>query len=534
MKRILSLAICFILTLALFSGCAKANNEASTNQGTGVFSVGFAQANITPNMNVYLGGFFDPNERLSNEILDPIYATCVAFTDAKGNSALLFCMDLLNTNETIFKPLREEISAETGVPFTNILFTSSHTHSAPHQANAQNVQSNLLIMDSCKQIAKDALADCKPAQMYGTFIRPEGLNFVRHYVLSDGTYLGKGIGYFPKDQLIGHHHKADNLLQMVKFTREGGKDVIITNWQAHYRSATEINYNGISADYPGIYRKTLEDTLDCHAAFVLGGSGNLNSTSHINGLTTSVDYKEHGRMLAAHAAEAAKNFQPIDLGDIYVKENLFQLEGDSRVLPLYTLGFGDFACAFAPFEIFDTNAKGVREDSKWTYTFYASCSNAGTGNGYLPDAEAFTYSCYEAYGQADKNAPYETYKEINYASRYTKFPDGTAEIIQEQLTTMLNDMFSESGNTQKERAQGYMSEEFVPVTDGKVYTNPNPGDASKVTEGKNGLYCMTLVADGSKFKNVLILNKDLADQIVQKESMKLLFDERTVIVGFAE
>lgn len=528
MKRILSITICLLLVVSLFSGCNGSKAEEAQP-----FKVGYAKGNVTPSTPSYLGGFFDPNERLSNAVMDPINATCVAFTDPAGTTVLLFGLDLLYIDTSLFNMIRNTISKENNIPVENILFSATHTHSAPHQDSA-NFEANDRITTTCILIAKQALEDRKPAQMYGTFTRPEGMNFVRHYVLSDGTYLGKGIGYFPKDQLIGHVHKADNLLQMIKFTREGGKDVIITNWQAHYRSATDVNYNGISADYPGIYKQTLEQLLDCHAAFVLGGSGNLNSTSHVPGLTTTGDYLEHGKKLAEHAVEAAKNFQPLELGNIHIKEEILTVEGNKNYCPLYVLGFGDFACAFAPFEIFDTNAKAVREASDWKYTFYASCSYGSYGNGYLPDALAFTYSCYEAYGPADKNKPYETYKEIEYGSRYTKFPDGTAEVLQEKLTAMLDNIFEESGNEPKQRDPGYMTEEFVPVSDGKVYSNLSLGDGSKVREGKGGMYYMQLLAEGNKMKNILILNKEVADQIVQQPTMKLLFDERNVVVGIAE
>ena len=97
-------------------------------------------------------------------------------------------------------------------------------------------------------------------------------------------------------------------------------------------------------------------------------------------------------------------------GGIMTKEDYVMTQ---RKHPLYTFGFGEFGCAFAPFEIFDNNAQAVREASPWTCTFYASCSYGSGGNGYLPDALAFTYSCYEAYGPADKNADPETFKEIN-------------------------------------------------------------------------------------------------------------------------
>lgn len=507
---------CFVVVIGLLSGC---NKEAPAS-----FSVGFAQGDITPPTGVSLSGMGDDDSRFSTGILDPLYAICVAFTDTDNTTVIMFCLDLLNTNIAVCNTASTMIAEETGVPTSNIVFTASHTHSGPSQKKTQYptvVESNQKIMDTCLRLAKEALADRKPAQMYTTFARPDGLNYVRHYILADGTYLGKRLGYIKNDLIIGHHHKADNLLQLIKFTRDGGKDVILTNWQAHYHGATSIDYNAISADYPGTYRKCLEQALNCHAAFVLGGAGNLVSTSTVPSYPATADYNEHGKKLADAAVAAAANFKPANVGKIYVQENLFKLEGSGSILPLYAFGFGDFACAFAPFEIFDTSAKAVREDSNWKYTFYASCANGGDSNMYLPDHEGFSFRTYEAYGQGEYDKP------------YTRYPEGTAEIIQEELTTMLNDLFAQCGSEKQEREAGYMSVPFEPATDGLEYTNPTPGDLSRITDVENGMCNLKLTTNNS-IRNMLTIDRKTAEAVMQKTTMKLLFDERNVIVGIVE
>ena len=116
---------------------------------------------------------------------------------------------------------------------------------------------------------------------------------------------------------------------------------------------------------------------------------------------------------------------------------------------------------------------------------------------------------------------------------YTKYPEGTAEFVQDTLIAMLDEIFVESGNQVKERDEGY---EIVlePVNNGKTYINPDPGNPDAITEGERGFYCTQLMQDGQPPKNVLILNKDIADQIVQKSTMQLLFDDRNIIVGVVE
>ncbi len=524
MKKIISLLLVLVIVLGLCA-CSK-NEQAAEQPQQQTFSVGFAKGDITPSTSSLLAGygdFFDDEPRMSTTVLDPIYATCIAFTDSTGKTVLLFGLDLLYIDASLFEVIRKSISDENGIPTSHILFSASHTHSAPTQS-AKNANSNDVILKTCIRIAKHALEDRKPAQMFTTFTRPERMSFVRHYIQSNGNFLGKGVDNIPKDQLIGHMHKADNLLQLVKFTREGGKDVILTNWQAHYKGADQVDYNGISGDYVSLYRSALEDSLNCHAAFVLGGSGNLTSSSKMTGETLTKQYTDHGQKLAEIATEAAANFQPAELGNIYLKEEIIKIPGGKNAdinNYLYALGFGDFGCAFAPFEIFDTNAKAVREASNWKYTFYASCSYGSAGNGYLPDKLAFTYNAYEAYGP----------KEVDYT--YTKYPEGTAELIQDKLITMLNDIFTESGNEKKEREEGY-NLVLVPATNGKEYTNMDPGNAGAITEGERGFYCTKLIEDGNAIKNVLIASKEVADQIAQKTTMKLIFDDRNIVVGIAQ
>ena len=513
MRKLLTFTFAVLL---IFSLVACGGQTAKSAGSSKVFSVGYAKADITPDHSVPLVGFNDIEERWSNQIMDRLYATCVAFTDAEDNTVLVISFDGHNSAPKLHEELRQKISDATGVPFSHILFTASHTHSGPdqfHPAIGAEKKSNDNYSEKCLQAAQEALADRKPAKMYGAFTRPEGLNYVRHYVLTNGDYQGKAVGTLPDEQIYGHVWKADNLLQLIKFVREGGKDVVLINWQAHYHGATQINYYGISADYPGVLRSELESRLDCNAAFILGGAGSLSCTSQIPGETKADTYIEHGKLLADEAEKAAESFQPLETGTIILKENLFVVPGTAKQNPLYTFGFGDFGMAFAPWEIFDDHAMAVRENSNYTFTFYASCANAGSGNSYLPNKKSFDYYSYEAGA--------------------TKYPIGTGELIRDTLTEMINDCFSQSGQTVKQRPEGYVTQSFKPYTDGIVYTNPSVGDLSALQESAMKHYPLMLVSSAGP-KNVVIETKELAEQLIGMESFKLLFDERNIVVGIAE
>ncbi len=515
MKRLLCIALSVIMVLSILAACEGNSNEQVDNNITGVFSVGYAKADITPAQPVPLAGYGDNAERISTGVLDPLYATCIAFTDAEGNTVILFNLDLGQTPTELITAIRERISEEAGIPTDHVHMSASHTHNAydaSTTALAGVVNANNNFIERCVEAAKAALADRKPAQMYGSFARPDGLNFVRHYILSDGTMCAFRLGQLPRDQIYGHIWKADNLLQVIKFTRDGGKDVVMINWQSHYYGTGDANYYSLSADYIGAMRNELEAQLDCHAAFVLGGSGNLNCTSQIKTENHNKGYQEHGKMLAAAAIESMDNMQPLETGTIHVLQNHFVVPETVKKNELTAFGFGDFGMVFAPWEIFDVHARGVRDDSKYTYTFYASCASGSWGNHYLPHDAAFDYSCYEV--------------------STTYYPRGTAELIQATLTELINKCFDESGQTQKTRADGYNSTPFVPVTDGKEYTNLSVGDITSFPPTLGGFYS-GYFTDGTNVKYVLIETEELVKQICELATVKFLFDDRGIVVGIA-
>lgn len=514
MKKVIVLLLCFIMVIGIFAGCG----------GNKAFSVGYGKAKINPETGVPLAGFGDGNTRFSGAVMDDLYANCVAIQDSKGNKVLMFGVDLLNTRGSVFDNIRNQISKEHDIPYNNIMFFASHTHSAPEleEGIGPGVTEYIeLLGKQCLQAARDAITTLSPAKMYATYARPEQLNFVRQYVLDDGSYRGWRIWEVRK-QIVGHVHKADNLLQLVKFTREEGKDVVLINWGAHYAGADDVNYNGISSEYPGIMRQELERAWDCESVFFQGGGGNTTSNSTIEGEDIAADYKIHGQMLAQYAIDAADSFKEIQTGDIQVLQEDLKLENMQGPM-LYAIGFGDFACVFAPFEVMDTNVKNVREKSPFKYTFYASCANSGWSARYIPDLESYRYPTYESCGHGEAK--------YNYAT----VPKGSAEIMEAQFVDMLGNIFTAAGNEVKEKDEGYITPEFVPVSDDVEYINPNPGDMSQITEGTggNGLYCFKLFKHGTE-KKMLADSKETAEKVLSQAKMKLLFDERNVVVGIAE
>ena len=520
MKKHIALILAAVLLCSLFAGCGggESGTEETVPAGSGTMSLGYAKADVTPPLDIPLDGYQGNDSaqfRRSKANEWPFYAICVAFTDASNKTFMLITLDMLNAY--MADSMRDAVSKETGVPKENIMFHVTHNHSGPslrvdHPTVTPYISQ---LTNGVLTAAKEALKTRAPLTgMYTTYARPENCNTERHYLLADGSYQSYAVGSVPKDQLIGHYGVSDNLLQLVKFTREGAKDVVMVNWQGH---PPGTNPNTIAtSNYPGVLRNYLETNMNCEAIFVLGGSGNLNNNSQIKSeVSHGGDYQLLGQTLGAAAVEAAANFTEKNVDSIRIKERELALnnrDGGVAKVWVYAISVGDFALVTAPFEIFDDNAVAVREASPYAMTFYASCCNGS--NGYLPTPPSFGWK-------------------ITYESRTTKFPEGTAEIVQNNLTEMLSQIASESGYQASEKPADYYQADFEPKSDGKVYQVMDPGNTGKYTAAENNFYAFQ-VLNGISIKNMLCKDEDLVKQILSKTTVELLFDEQNVVVGIKE
>lgn len=510
LNKVLCLILSLMIVLGLLNGCGSSGEgeEASV----AAFSVGYAQADITPSGNVSLVGFGDQDERFSNHATEPLYATCIAVKDAAGDTVIIIAFDLLGSYEEWATPAREAIAEKTGVPFDNVMIHSSHTHSGPDIKRMPTYQAD--VINKSVEIAAAAIADLAPATMSGTFTRvQEKISCVRHYLLVDGTYMGESVGTVPKADLVGHTRQPDNLLQMVKFQREGKKDIVMMNWQAHYLGS-KLDYYAMTSDYPGVARTTVEKALDCHSIFIVGASGNLNSWSQFPDELDVTYHTELGQLLGEKVVEMNDQLKPLKADDVQVKAVIRPTptvtnSAVTEDVPLYAVSFGDVAMFFAPYEMFDINAMDVRDRSPFTMTFCASCSNAALS--YIPTPECWDW-------------------EYKYEVRITRYEKGTAENLANEFVSMLTELAG-NGYTPAEKGEGYLTPEFVPASDGISYLNPTPGVLTNCKEVANGFYQICLFKGGTEMKIMLAKDKATAEAVLALGTMELIFDEQNVIVG---
>jgi hypothetical protein len=518
---------CILLAIALLLSVTACSEKPAEDTTVSVpsLSVGYASADISPTESLPLDGYsgtgtWDPEKRWSKSVEWPLLAISIAITDAKDQTVLIVALDMLTA--FMADAMRSAINADTGIPKENIYFHCTHNHNGVALRVQEPVVTNYIaqLTNSVVISARDALRDRKPVkEVSTTFTRAEDCNTVRHYLVTDGEYLtANNAVLFGDTTWYGHTTIADDLLQMVKFSRDGGKDVVMINYQGHL-CASGMPMSTATSDYAGVLRNYVETQLNCQSIFIQGGGGNLVMSTKLEDevmRATGQDYQHLGQTLGADAVAAAANFAPIDIDNIRHKEQMVLLDtkdGGKMKAYLSAFAIGDFALVAAPFEIFDTNAMYVRENSPYKMTFYSSCTNGA--NQYLSTPELYDWR-------------------VKYEVGGSPGGKGAAEAVQNHLLDMLNEFFCASGRTQTEKPAGYVREPFVPESDGKTYTIVKNADGSVMTKVKNNFLQFKVIREDGKQKYMLVKDEALANTIAGMETAQFIFDHQNVVVDIVK
>ena len=214
MKKLLSLflAVVMILSLCACGGSGSGNGEEAKVDNS--LEVGYGKINITPSYTVGLGGYSDAETRRSQAVADRIYATCIALT-FEQNTVLLYTVDTCAMTKENAEYFRVLIMANTGVPTENIFFGATHCHSAPSIGGQYKDD----LMQWLVKAGRKAMTDRSPAKLMAATPEIEGMNFVRHYVMGDGTYHGSNFGS-QESGFVGHAAPTDPRMILVQLQRE--------------------------------------------------------------------------------------------------------------------------------------------------------------------------------------------------------------------------------------------------------------------------------------------------------------------------
>lgn len=260
------------------------------------FKAGFAEAIISPQVGVRMGGFAS-RVKPSVGIHDDLMARSLAL-GMDEESAIMVSCDLLALDDEMVKAIRETIETETGIAGDRVLLAATHTHSGPDIVIPfQEKESGDWIEVVTLQVARCAM---------------KAFNSRADASVSSG--IGEAHIGFNRRRKDG---PVDASLCLLRVDGSSGNlSVALMNYACHAVVLGPANLY-ISGDYPGFAVKNLEKHVEARgrnlkALFFNGACGDINPVT-CKGYAcpgTFEDAEKLGSVLAAETLEIYERLEP--------------------------------------------------------------------------------------------------------------------------------------------------------------------------------------------------------------------------------
>lgn len=433
--------VCIFLLLAMVLSLCACQSEPEV---VPPISVGVARADITPTGSEPIAGYGNTAKRMSTEVLDPLSMTCLAMSDGT-TTVLVYTHDLYISTTNWVPTIRTNIYSDLDIPPENIMICATNNHSGPDPRTVSEAYKEMFIA-TAKRLAQEAVADLTPADLYGGTVQTEGMNFVRHYILEDGSVAGEFYGDFDAAPIKEHAAEGDHEMVLLKIDRTGDKqDILVMNYQVHPNFTSGEKETVISADFVGAARNKVEADTGMLCAYFTGATAEMDPTSRIESEDHGLDYKAYGEKLAQYAIDALPGMTllegeevqstrlayncavnhydeelveqakqvvalwqetDIETGNALAEElglsSVYHAEAVSarpsrpqkKPIELNAIGVGGFGFVTAPYRMFSSNGKYVKDNSPFALTMVFSEANEAWPN--IAAKEAYEYGSMES------------------------------------------------------------------------------------------------------------------------------------------
>lgn len=234
--------------------------------------VGHAREVITPQVPLSLAGYF--NIRMWTEVLDDLLVQAVALKQ-EDQAAVLIQFDLLGVSNEYMRRIREACRDIPCLAPENILFTGSHTHTAPdihsHRKGGNRTYNDAAIASAAKAV-HDAFSDLAATTTWLGRARDERFAFNRRYWMKSGNVITNPPRRDP--EIERPEGPTDPTIELLEFRTADQRRILLTNIVNHADTTEGCK---VSADWPGWLRRALEQALPNTVVLpVIGTAGNIN------------------------------------------------------------------------------------------------------------------------------------------------------------------------------------------------------------------------------------------------------------------
>jgi len=251
--------------------------HSQTNAAEAEWKAGLATVKITPEKPLPMSGYASrvkPYEKVEQDI----YAKALALEDNRGQRAVLVTTDLLGLPRAVAEPICERIREKAKLDRSQILLSSSHTHSAPTirleeradpgmaPEDARNIVTYTRgLQDKIVEVAAQALARLEPSKLsWGSGIA--------HFAMNRREFTPRGVilGFNPRGL-------ADRSVPVLRIDSPEGKlRAALFEYACHNTTLTQTNFH-LCGDYAGFAQAHLQaQHPGVQAMFMIGCGGDAN------------------------------------------------------------------------------------------------------------------------------------------------------------------------------------------------------------------------------------------------------------------
>jgi neutral ceramidase len=407
--------------------------------------LGTAQVKITPPEGTPLAGYY--RKRLSEGVLDDLYAKVLVFEQNGTRAALVIC-DVLTLPRKTIVAARELIEQQRSVPGANVMIAATHTHTSP-VISGENTRDALDGGDSpaalsysaalpklIAQSVAEAVQQFAPVRLSATIAQEAQVSFNRRFWMRDGTVswnppkLDKNIlkPAGPIDPEIGFLYFE---------TLQAQPRAAFVNFALHLDT---VGGQKISADFPGHLARLLGEYKgkELLTVFATGACGNINHRD--------VSWKDNqkgvseafriGSVLAGALNRSWDNLKPLQSSAVQVRSEIVKLplapisdadvakakevyarmndpktkfmeqvkafqvldiakrNGQPHEVEVQVIALGqDVAFVSLPGEVFVELGQSIKQASPFPYTMIVELANGSIG--YIPNKSAYPEGNYE-------------------------------------------------------------------------------------------------------------------------------------------
>ncbi len=436
---------------------------------------GFAEREYTPAEGVVPGQI---KKLYAKGQYTPLMAH-VAILEADNGGAVFISLDLLFASNEFASKIRRKTSEITGIPYENIMFTCTHTHTGcGMDCNVWEYTAEperMAVIEEKTIEAVKAANDSKIEIKLGMGIGyDQRYHFCRDFYTVEG-FIEMNPGFKNRHRLVKPFAAIDHSVNVLRFDdMNGNAKCFIVNYANHLDTCPSKELFG--ADFPGYIRLELQKEYgeDVTVLFLNGCCANINHFDYMNGYDKTEHTKEGAfppEVMGKGLADTIKNICP----PLVTDEKDVNVQGTSRMhfttrrrataeqkewaksylesvasgerasdikrnvlaglylsdnesspktmdLEIQVIQIGTWAFVGLPGEIYSDIGLKIKANSPFANTVVVEIANGY--NGYVAPDVALRASCYET-----------TYSTVSYTGY------GTDKVLIDGATNMLNALF---------------------------------------------------------------------------------------------